>query len=61
MNKGFVQTIIIGLVISLAAAGFIFFILPGLFSPDSEQDQVDLELGYGSEAIQGEILEILEE
>ncbi|NOQ39478.1 MAG: hypothetical protein GQ562_04105 [Anaerolineales bacterium] len=61
MNKGFVQVVIIGLVISLAAAGFIFFILPGLISPDSEEAQVKPVLGYGSDAIQGEILEILEE
>ncbi len=61
MNKGFVQVVIIGLVISLAAAGFIFCILPGLISPDPEQAQVGPELGYGSDAIQGEILEILEE
>jgi len=61
MNKGFVQVIIIGLVISLAAAGFIFYILPGLFSPDSEEAQEGPVLGYGSDAIQGEILEILEE
>jgi len=60
MNKG-LQVIIIGLVISLAAAGFIFYVLPGLISPGSEGDQVKPVLGYGSDAIQGEILEILEE
>jgi hypothetical protein len=59
MNKGFVQVVIIGLVISLAAAGFIFYVLPGLISPDSEGDQAKPVLGYGSDAIQAEILEIL--
>lgn len=61
MNKGFIQVILIGLVISLAAAGFIFYVLPGLISPDSEDAQEGPVLGYGSDAIQGEILEILEE
>jgi len=61
MNKGFIQVIIIGLVISLAAAGFIFYVLPGLISTDSEEAQEGPVLGYGSDAIQGEILEILEE
>jgi len=61
MNKGFLQVVIIGLVISLAAAGFIYYVLPSLISPDSEGDQAKPVLGYGSDAIQAEILEILEE
>jgi len=45
MNKGFVQVVIIGLMISLAVSGFIFYVLPGLISPESEEDQVKPVLG----------------
>ncbi len=52
------QRIILGFVLLLFGAGIYYFLLPGINSPKS-QDRSDL--GYGTDAVRGEILEILEE
>jgi len=52
------QRIILGFVLLLIGAGIYYFLLPGINSTKS-QDRSDL--GYGTDAVRGEILEILEE
>jgi len=52
------QRIILGFVLLLFGAGIYYFLLPGINSTKS-QDRSDL--GYGTDAVRGEILEILEE
>ncbi|MFN2280809.1 MAG: hypothetical protein ACK2TZ_03025, partial [Anaerolineales bacterium] len=56
--------LIFGIAIVIIVAAFmaaIYLFLPGLTSPSSDGSESNPDLGFGSEAVQGEILEILEE